>query len=1201
MTPARPVQGPRTTLAPPVNGPVTGRARDRATAPQARSQASGASARRLREPAKTPASRAHARAGITLDAWPHPLTSEGRETRRVSIRPGETLAGLAGAEARRLGLDPALVAVELNGTPVPRAARDATPLRLGDIVTLRLIPAGGGDSDPLRAILTLAVVVAAVWAGPAVGGFISEALGLGLTTAQATALGSSVIMVGGTLLVNALVPPAAPEIPPRASLARPDPVHSISGGRNPQRPCQPFLLVLGEHRIFPDLGSRPYTEYVSGADAVADQILRQIFHFGIGEIEIAGADLRIGDTPVADYEHLTLAPPADARGALAWPGDGGTPKAAEDLGADEGWVTRTTGDDTYRVGIDIAGALYGFDRQGRPERRTADIAIEARRAGGGGAWTRLGAETLGHDDTAPFRRGAAWDLAGEGTWEVRVRRTSAPADDDRSGDELTWAALRSYQTDAADYTGQRRLGLSIRASGQLSGPVDRLSALVRQKAPRWRGRAWSAAPAAYSSSPAAVMLLYLRGIRVQGRVVAGAGLPDDRIDLAGLGAWHDWCAAHDPALRCDLALDRTIGHARVIETIARCGRASPTWQSGRLGVVWDAADRPATAMITPGNIVAGSLEVDWAAGRGADEIACRYLEPGLDWQWNTVRRTVPGADDPPASTATLTLAGVTTREHAAMECNLQAARQRYHRRRIAWETGPEGLSIRRADVVHLSHGLLDGGRTGRLVALHDDGCTLDRAVRIAGEAATDWLMLRRPDGAPETVRAHAGPPASDARANGADTARVWTAPAPERGVGEPVDTLWRLYPAGAGPAKVKVVGVSPRAGDRVRIEAIDELGAYYAAATADLSVELPQIRRNLPRVLHATVSETLIRVGAAFLVEIALSLTVAGDWRGAEVRASWERRPMRTVASLDGGDTEARWTSPPEGWIEIVVLPRGGGPPHRIAYTVRGLRTPPGAVTEARVERLGDGTRRFRWAGPADPDLLGVRIRYGPAPAYPADPGTPWEELRAIHRGWLTASPWEAVEPPAGDWLFSFRALDTGGRYGPESRVTARLGAQRRGESLFWACPSAEGWTRGTLAGAALDFSWADPATGAADYAWSELASWDAWTGWALPGAAWAARPTVYTSMPADLGQEGVVSVLAWDSDAAVRPTVRVRAADFRDDLASAAWTGYAAGDRITGRIVQVEWTWTWERGQLPTVRYLCFGLARAHIAAPAG
>ncbi len=88
--------------------------------------------------------------------------------------------------------------------------------------------------------------------------------------------------------------------------------------------------------------------------------------------------------------------------------------------------------------------------------------------------------------------------------------------------------------------------------------------------------------------------------------------------------------------------------------------------------------------------------------------------------------------------------------------------------------------------------------------------------------------------------------------------------------------------------------------------------------------------------------------------------------------------------------------------------------------------------------------------------------------------------------------------------------------------------------------------------------------------------------------------------MPAALGQDGVVSLLTWESDSPVQPTVRVRAADYRDDLDDAAWTGYAAGDAITGRVVQVEWTWTWERGQIPTVKYLCFGLARAHIAAPA-
>ena len=61
-------------------------------------------------------------------------------------------------------------------------------------------------------------------------------------------------------------------------------------------------------------------------------------------------------------------------------------------------------------------------------------------------------------------------------------------------------------------------------------------------------------------------------------------------------------------------LDRTRSHAEVLTTIAQCGRASPSWQTGKLGVVWEDAGRPATALITPGNIVAGSFAVEYAAG-----------------------------------------------------------------------------------------------------------------------------------------------------------------------------------------------------------------------------------------------------------------------------------------------------------------------------------------------------------------------------------------------------------------------------------------------------------------------------------------------------------------------------------------------------------------------------------------------------------
>ena len=59
--------------------------------------------------------------------------------------------------------------------------------------------------------------------------------------------------------------------------------------------------------------------------------------------------------------------------------------------------------------------------------------------------------------------------------------------------------------------------------------------------------------------------------------------------------------------------------------------------------------------MTPGNIVAGSFRVEYATGLAAEEVAVRYIEPDLDWQYNTLRRTVPNAGAQPASTATITL------------------------------------------------------------------------------------------------------------------------------------------------------------------------------------------------------------------------------------------------------------------------------------------------------------------------------------------------------------------------------------------------------------------------------------------------------------------------------------------------------------------------------------------------------------------
>ena len=480
-------------------------------------------------------------------------------------------------------------------------------------------------------------------------------------------------------------------------------------------------------------------------------------------------------------------------------------------------------------------------------------------------------------------------------------------------------------------------------------------------------------------------------------------------------------------------IDRAASHAEILTLIAQCGRASPTWASGKLGAVWDEAGKPATALITPGNIVQGSFEVDYASGKAAEEIACRYIDSDLDWQWNTVRRTVPGITRP-GSTATLTLMGVTGRVQATMECNLQAARQVYHRRRLRWEMGAEGMAVRRGDVVHVTHSLIDGGATGRLAGGTAERLQLDRPVTLSG--AGDYLLLRLPDGSLHTSAA-AHPDGGDGETDNIVLASPLPE-APDAGGASPLDTLWRLYAADTPPARARIVAIEPAAGGRVPIEAIDEADAYHVAATADLSVPLPGYLPARARIFHIAVSETLLRAGNGYAVEIAVSLTVAGDWRGGVIRAAPDGGTPRTVARLVDGETEASWITAPAGTLIITAIPGTAaaplGAPFTVTYEIQGKVLPPGPPANFLIDVLGDGTRRFRWTPPADADLAGVLIRHAETA-----PGLSWETMLPMHNGPLVASPWETNSPPAGSWSFAARAIDTSGNISKAVWITGDL------------------------------------------------------------------------------------------------------------------------------------------------------------------
>ncbi len=985
----------------------------------------------LQTPCKGIATPLHAH----LDLWPHPLTSAGRRADITwAVPDGASVADAIAACWLNAdpGPDPAAagmpdIAVALDGVVIPREAWGATPLEGGQHLTLRTVVRGGGDSDPLAIILTIAVLVVAPYLGGLVEGLPAIAALGAEAAAVAGALTAAAVTVAGGLIINALVTPRGPEGLDPQTAARP--IFSLNGGANRARLYEPLLLVMGRHRVFPDLGAQPWTEF-SGDD----QYLNMILNFGLGDQGIDAADLMIGTTPLLDFEGATAAILRSEH--CDWPANVDT--IAGQLLEDTEWVQRTSSAGTYRLDIDIVATLYEVSTStGAVSPLLRELHYDYRPHGTSDPWsartvTLGGSATDDRPARDTIRQSLRIDLPGpDRQWDIRIRRGQDPVDETHIVDQINWTALRSYQRDTADYAGQTRACIRLPASAQASGQLPRIHADVAARIPA------SIDPAAAHTAtrnPAWILLAFLRGGRIAGRLSWGLGLPDARIDFEALAAWAAWCDAHGPVLRCDLVLDRVLPVAEVIRTICQCGRATPSWASGKLGVIWEEAATPVTALVTPGNIVQASLRVTWGAEQPADEIAVRYLDPDADWQYQTIRRAMPGVVSP-TRTATVTLSGVTSAAQAAMEANLQAARQLYHRRRLVWEMAAEGLSIARGDVVRLTHSLIDGGQTGRLADViteatdgsapqrWDTGTRLEMASRADQAARPHYMMLRLPDGTLHTSAVTAG----------AGALVVPETPLPEGWDDEgsrPGDVLWRFYGADDAPARGRIVAVEPVSDTRIRLEAIDEDSRYHAAAAADLATPLPLPVRQTPRVLHAALSQRPTPGGA---VHMTLRLTVAGPWRGATVRILSDGL-WRRVAEITDGSTVADWSADSARLSRIEITPGSRaaplGPVYRLTRLAGGDQTDLPEISPT--------------AGPpAPPVLAGVYVDatgasvtarldlYHPAPAAVSAFDIRLEGPGGLRRTTRVAGADAArltLDPKRiGSWLVVVRALGFGG------------------------------------------------------------------------------------------------------------------------------------------------------------------------------
>ncbi|WP_298621804.1 host specificity factor TipJ family phage tail protein [uncultured Zoogloea sp.] len=1033
---------------------------------------------------------AHRQAALVWS--PHPLIAG--EGRVVAFDPP------TGAESlqdylTRLGVDlsgPVIVAVDR--TVIPREWLGRVKPKPGTLISVRAAVAGDDGSQVVAIVAMIALMVAAPYLGMALAtGLTGSSIaattymaGMALTPAM---LGTAAVTVLGSMAISALTPRPKVDLGRAMSTVKESSTYSLAGGSNQARPYEPLGLTLGRHRVFFDLASRPYA-----VNKGEDQYIYQVFHVGMhgahGSLRVE--DLRIGNTPLSDYQDVTLEYATDAMPALM-------PYNVDSVAGGSvtvagGPIIRTTSIDTTRIEVDMQFVAYRAGSKGL-QQNTAVFQLEYRAVGGdrwfplgqmpvpsfyshywsrgdwgqavdwegnpsGLVWIQTefdvsrwaGAHTDGVDgwrwrpyserpvsDPAP----PDWELqpsaqmtvrlsqatpmrqtfyteVGRGQYEVRCFRVTPDETDSNAVADITLTSVRSYQSQEGDFTGQCFLAVKVRASGQLNGTLSTISGIVSQPV----------APGVYSSNPADLFLLFARGYRAEGRLVWGAGMADVELDLPAIAAWRAWCVAN--SLRCNLHIDSSKSVWDILQAICRCGRGSPSWSTGRLGVLWDAADQPVVAVFGPSNIKRGSFEVVYGSEAAADEITLTYVDEANDYQTDTVRVKAPGVTTP-TKPAAIELWGCTSFQQAIRECRLQVAHQIYRVRQVSWVTDMEGLVVTRGDVVTLSHDLTQWGTSGRLVAGTTHVLQLDRAITLDG--AGSWVTVVDPTGAMHTCRVQYQAGEVDSIAL-IDPLPV----APDSD--NPVDWRWLADYQPTPGKRVKITDIRPTSMHEVRITAMDDPDEYYAAESGTYSpAPVRKWTSSDPTLSDLSFAEELVTAGAGYAVRLTVSWSETGYVSSRRVKYRIDDGTWIDLGLVD--NSSVRLDVPDAGTVTVVVVGYDGAGQVRpsavkgASHVIAGRYAPPPAVTGFAVSALPDGTRVVTWTvAEVPPDVGYIDVRYA------ASSATPWAAMTVLGTSIYAAGRAEASVPGAGTWTFEARLRDSSGIHSDTGlRVTVTLGA----------------------------------------------------------------------------------------------------------------------------------------------------------------
>lgn len=662
----------------------------------------------------------------------------------VTARSGETVQ----AVLTRAGIDPAAVVCVLREAD---AAAQSDPLsgivdpqdiaqrRIGrsEVLVICDRPEGGEGSDPLRTILMIAVMAAAVWvAGPAglgLGQTVGATLGIGAAAGGQLVFG--VVSTLGNLAISALLPPPAPA--GINSLTEDvSPTFSARAQSSVARPGAPLPVAFGRHLHQLDDVSPAWSRFEGNV-----QVIHQLLALGVGEYDLD--EVRLGDVTVwkggaltgnidgVAIEHIASGGPVTLFDEAVWTAGDVTGLTLEPSSA-LGWhAAIPSGRRINAVEIDIVfQQLVSIDAQGNNQSRTVDILVEAQQIDDSGVTISdvITLETLSFTDSTRSARRSShrWYLP-DGRYQVRVTRQTADGGD-QVFDTCLWTGLKGLLPGGRTFSGIELLAVKVEVGEAFAAQSARQVQVIKtRKLPVWTGTAWSAPQPTREIAWAVAEVL-----RSQGRL--------DDLDMSDLVALHDiWTARGD---RFDTVFDQRISFWEALQAVLRAGRAQPD-QIGRRIRIWRDAPQPVPRQLfSERNIRRGSMTIRPAmpVSERPERLIAQYMD---ETTWRAAELAVGPFGGRERRERYF---GITDRAHLAREVSHDLRAARYRSVRVEFDAELENRLLLRGDPIAVSHRDLTEGMSIGIDDWTGVELTLSRAIDWDAFEATPGMLFTLPDG-----------------------------------------------------------------------------------------------------------------------------------------------------------------------------------------------------------------------------------------------------------------------------------------------------------------------------------------------------------------------------------------------------------------------------------------------------------------------